>query len=333
MVDRRDKGVILIIVLWLLAALSLLALGLAYRLSLEGRIMRNRRDRTEMLELGRAAVALAQARIERSETGVTFHGQPWARPILLSDMDFAELGADALRRCRVEAIVFDELGKLNINSCTRGQLLAVPGVDEAISAAIIDWRDADDTPLPLGAEDRFYGRLEPAYSCKNGPFYSITELLLLRGMESALFAGPSQGAMMDADDPHREYRPAGLADFLTTKGEGRININTASPEILMAAVPGFDELMIENLIAFRRGMDGIARTEDDVAVESFEMLEEIGGMTEFAINQARMHCVLSSDVFHIRVVVTAPDATARLELNVDVVRSESGLEITCWRET
>lgn len=322
----------LIIVLWLLAALSLLALGLAYRLRLESRIQRYRHARTEMLELARAAVTLASARIERSDGALTFCGQPWARPIVLDERDMTEMAGNALERYTAEALVFDELGRLNVNLATRGQLLSIPGMDEAISGAIIDWRDADDVPLQLGAESRYYARMEVPYACKSAPLESIWELLLVRGIDRDVFGAARREPLIDTQNPLWRYRETGLRDFLTVRGDGRINLNTACPEVLIAAVPGLDELMIESLMWFRDGADGVARTADDRGIASFESLHEIGGMTEFAINQAAMRCVLSSDVFHVRVQVTERKSGAQLNLDVGLKRGERGLETIFWRE-
>ena len=332
LMHRRQRGVILIIVMWLLAALSLLTLGLAYRLRLEARIMRYRNDRREMLELARAAVTLARARIERSEGPLTYYGQPWAAPIVISEADLSDMGSDALQRWRVEALVFDELGKLNVNAATRGQLMQIPGMDEEISAAIIDWRDEDNDEMSQGAEARYYQELTPPYISKNAPLESIWELLLVRGIDTELFAGRRPARLIDEGSSDWAYWPEGLRDFLTVHGQGRININTAGPEVLAAAVPGLDSYMIENLLAFRRGVDGVERTGDDRPIESFDELEQIGGMTEFAINQAAMHCVLSSQTFHIHVRVSGVDSTASLELDVGVRRSGRGLETLYWRE-
>ena len=320
-------------VLWLLAALSLLALGLSYRLRLEGRIQRYRHARTEMLELARAAVTLASARIERSDGEFTFCGQPWARPIVLEESDLADMAGDVLEDYVAEALVFDELGRLNVNSATRGQLLSIPGMEEDISGAVIDWRDENDVPLPLGAESRYYAQMAVPYACKSAPLESIWELLLVRGIDLDIFGGVNRERLTEKDNPLWRYRESGLRDFLTVYGDGRVNLNTACPEVLFAAVPGLDESMIESLLWFRDGTDGVARTADDRGIESFEMLQEIGGMTDFAINQAAMRCVLSSDVFHVRVQVTERKSGAQLDLDVGFTRGERGLETIFWRES
>jgi type II secretory pathway component PulK len=68
-------------------------------------------------------------------------------------------------------------------------LMALPGMTDEISDAILDWIDADDTPRPSGAESDFYGSLSPPYAARNGPPVTIEELLLVRGVTPELLFG------------------------------------------------------------------------------------------------------------------------------------------------
>lgn len=52
-----------------------------------------------------------------------------------------------------------------------------------------------------------------------------------------------------------------VKDLITVYGEGKININTGSPEILKIA--GLDEGIIDTILAYRKGADGQEMTEDD----------------------------------------------------------------------
>lgn len=327
----RKHGVILIITLWLLAALSLLVLGLAYRLRLEGRIVRYRHTKREMLELARGAVAVARARIERASAEVTFYGQSWAFPILLREESFADLAAGVKDRFRVEAIVLDELGKLNVNSATRAQLMGVPNVDEYISGAIVDWRDADDIPVDFGAEEHYYSSLSPAIHCKNDPLESIWELGLLKDVSARLVMGPPESHLAMPEDIKWEFRPESLTDYLTVYGDGRVNINTASLPVL-SAIPGIEDDLAQQIISFRKGPDALERTADDNPIEDFQELEEIGYMTEFAILQLYANCVLKSNVFRVRVRVADLKRGAVMFLDVDLRRGENGMETVAWRE-
>lgn len=99
----------------------------------------------------------------------------------------------------------DEAGKLNLNTITQARLptlLALPGMTEELAAAIVDWVDTDDDITPNGAESETYERLQPAYSCKNGPFESIEELALLNGATREILYGEdaNQNGVLDPNE-------------------------------------------------------------------------------------------------------------------------------------
>ncbi len=329
---HNKRGVILIVTLWLLAVLSLLALSLAYRLRLEGKIVRYRFRRVEMLELARAASTIASTRINRSSADFTWFAEGWAAPVTLSDTDFGDLAPDILQNYLVEAVVFDELSRLNANFATRAQVSTFTLADDPLAGALIDWRDGNDTPVEYGAEFPYYASLVPPRKCKNDRLDSIYELLLLPDVSSSRFYGPDGYAFSRIEGASSfDIYPGGLRDLLTVYGDGPINLNTAWPEVLLA-IPGLDPEMVENILYYRAGADGIERTPDDVCFESFDEMENVGAMTEFAIHQLDLHCVLKSDTFNIRVGVTHRPSGSRLCLDTVVRKGDRGLEILSWRE-
>jgi type II secretory pathway component PulK len=80
--------------------------------------------------------------------------------------------------------------------------------------AIEDWIDGDDEERAGGAERSWYAGRPGAVTPANEPLRSLGELGLVRGFDVDLLA---------------RLRP-----FLTVTGEGRVNPNTASPEVLAA---------------------------------------------------------------------------------------------------
>jgi DNA uptake protein ComE-like DNA-binding protein len=83
----------------------------------------------------------------------------------------------------------DEGSKININTANRDTLMKLPGMSADIADAIIDWRDTDDQPGASGAETDYYQSLQPPYRCKNGPFETVEELLLVKGVTPDLLYG------------------------------------------------------------------------------------------------------------------------------------------------
>jgi general secretion pathway protein K len=103
--------------------------------------------------------------------------------------------------------------------------------------SIKDWMDEDDETTGFGAEESYYQSLEHPYSCRNAPFESIDELLLVKGITSELFYGTDE--------------IPGISDYLTVQGDGRININTADPLVLAALSDDLDSTMIEEMVGYR----------------------------------------------------------------------------------
>jgi general secretion pathway protein K len=108
--------------------------------------------------------------------------------------------------------------------------------------AILDWRDPDDLLHAHGAEAAYYRELTPPYHPQNGRFRSLEELLLVRGMTREILEGtvsePARRAQLLAQDPaERAFGPGeylGIRPLLSVHGSGRVNIQAAAAEVLMA---------------------------------------------------------------------------------------------------
>jgi general secretion pathway protein K len=117
---------------------------------------------------------------------------------------------------------------------------AVAGADEAedLLDAIGDWIDQDDEERHGGAEESYYRGRTPSYSCRNGPFVTLEELLLVKGMTPELLFG---------DAEHE-----GLVESITVMGDnGAINLNTAPLPVLQALSPEMTPKLAQELIDFR----------------------------------------------------------------------------------
>ena len=58
---------------------------------------------------------------------------------------------------------------------------------EALRAALVDWLDGDGTQSLSGAEDTYYGRLDPPYRAANVAASTVTEVRSVRGYSQSLF--------------------------------------------------------------------------------------------------------------------------------------------------
>ena len=186
----------------------------------------------------------------------------------------------AVMQCTIE----DECGKLNLNALFPNpeqpeanpvlekvlrNLFQLLEVKEDPTDAILDWIDTDDDTRSKGAESDYYGGLTTPYACKNGPMDSINELLLIAGITPELFfdcnldpAAQETQQKTPQKTPQKTQgqdeppRRISLADLLTVHGniEGRINVNTAQPELLEAllmSLDGGDPGMVQTIVETR----------------------------------------------------------------------------------
>lgn len=163
---------------------------------------------------------------------------------------------DSLGRGTFKYTISDEDGKLNLNKVSIDQLKDLfldSGVDvsdvDIIVDSIMDWRDTNDLHMLNGAEEDYYRSLEKPYSCKDGPFDSVEELLLVRGMTAEILYGTSKQPNEDKDYGEENYE--GVAEYLTVKGSGKVNINTASRLVLELTMG--DEIANEILVQRESG--------------------------------------------------------------------------------
>jgi len=117
--------------------------------------------------------------------------------------------------------IVDEASKLNINTATKKQLMQLAGMTEEIAGAIIDWRDEDNNTGAEGAEAEHYLNLHPGYAIRNGPFRTIRELLLVKGVTFDLLYGEDtnlNGQLDYNENDGEETFPADNADDILDQG-------------------------------------------------------------------------------------------------------------------
>ncbi len=105
--------------------------------------------------------------------------------------------------------------------------------------AVVDWLDSDDDESPYGAENSYYESLEKPYQARNGMIEFVEELLLVRGITTELLYGNDE--------------KSGLAEYISVNSTGgKININTAPPEVFQALDDRISQEDVENITAFRQ---------------------------------------------------------------------------------
>jgi type II secretory pathway component PulK len=243
----NERGVALMIVLWVMTLLMIIVSEFAYTMKVEGAAVRNFKDEAEAYYLASAGVNMALAEISESYDLVCL-GRDGALVFKKKEKEvLQDIKAERealLGGGKVFYTVTDEKGKININSAARetiSDLLRVTGVEAAdrdiIADSVLDWRDPNQEHHMNGAETDYYSSLLQPYAAKDGPLDMVEELLLVQGVTPEIFYGAGKvPPELGSRDGSSGWGYKGISRHLTVRGDGMININTADESVLEAAL-------------------------------------------------------------------------------------------------
>ena len=103
---------------------------------------------------------------------------------------------------------------------------------------LLDWLDRDDIERIHGAESEYYGGLETPYSCANGTLQTLDQLAMVKGY----------GKGLSTEDGRR----VDLTPYVTLYTDGKVNINTAPPEVLQCLSEQLDSAMAKAIADYRK---------------------------------------------------------------------------------
>jgi len=181
-INGRNKGLIIVAVLWVVMILNVIVATLGHNSRLDIKVRQVRTEDFRCKWACRAGIETAIGVLNEDTRASDCLTDLW------SDND-EDLNNVSIEQCRFSVRVIDESSKLNINTTTRGQLLALPYMEPYIADAIIDWRDENDTISGEGVESGYYQNLPFRYTIRNGPFKTIRELPLVKDVTEQLFYG------------------------------------------------------------------------------------------------------------------------------------------------
>lgn len=213
--SSSQRGIALVVVLWLVALLALMAVSQTAAVRTETQVVGN------LVEAANARAA-AYAGLQLAIVDLA---KPLPAREMSADGSFYTLGFTS---AQLFISISDESGKVDLNAAP-GTLLDVllaaseveAGRREALVAAILDWRDRDKLRRLNGAEEEDYRAAGLDYGPRNGPFQSLEELALVRGFDASLFHA--------------------LAGNLTIySGSAAVNPAVAPPGVLQA-LPGYGD--------------------------------------------------------------------------------------------
>jgi competence ComEA-like helix-hairpin-helix protein len=279
------RGSILVGVLWCMVLLSILVIGVLHTARMDLMVVKNYGDRVQAHYLAlagaeRAKALLYQDVITRQQTAKNHTGSLYSDPKDFKDVSLGRGKFRVFRRAPQEdggGIIYgisDEESRLNLNTASANQLTNLSGITSDIVGAIMTWRSAasQDPANQGGANSDYYISLRPPYLARNGPFQTVRELLMVRGVTRALLLGndQNQNGFLDSDDdlpdqgmpgsnPPIPPKP-GWASILTitdtdkdvdASGKDRINPQTAD-ENNLSAIPGLTQDIARAIVSYRR---------------------------------------------------------------------------------
>jgi competence ComEA-like helix-hairpin-helix protein len=294
----RPAGSILIGVLWCMVLLSVLVIGVLHTARMDLLVVKNYGDRVQAHYLALAGVERAKALlyqdvVTRQQTARNHTGSLYNDAKYFQDVPLGRGKFQVFRRSPPEdggGILYgisDEESRLNVNIASAGQLTNLTGMTPDILGAIIVWRSAatQNTTALGGANSDYYMSLRPPYLARNGPFQTVRELLMVRGVTPELLLGNDynqNGFLDDDEDPSGEGLPGskppppphpGWADLLTVTdtdknvnaaGQDRVNPQTADQSTL-SAVPGITPVIARAIISYR-GQNQLQSLDDLLSV-------------------------------------------------------------------
>ncbi len=314
-----SEGAALIVALWTVLILSLLIGGMAYEMHVEAGITSYARKRMKAQVAARGGVEYAKFLLEKSFDTSAFEEsdeEKEALRILAKNLSrgIGVSGAQvAMGDSSAKVDILPEAGRRNVNKLGDEdweELLDQAGVPEEdwpeLIDCFMDWTDAGDEHRLNGAEESDAYYKEQGYKPKNAPLDTVDELMLIKGFTPAIvYGGPPP-------DPKGEPL-RGIAHLLTTFGDGKVNVNTASREVLLTLTADngkmMDEWVVDDILKFRAGDDGLPNTKDD----GFESVEE-------AISKTGMDPTLSGRI----------SVSDRTFVRVTSIGENHGVECGVW---
>ncbi len=292
-VSRKERGSALLLVLWAILLMSIAVMGAMEFINYSV-------DENVQVAHEFQAMLLAESGIALGLHPDVDPGDPVLKQNVGSDSGF-------------EVTVTTEGSRIPINYLTNStfrdavyNLFVYWGLstDEANVAAdsLADWVDTDDNVRSQGAESDYYQGLGYDSFPRQTDFGSVDEMILVRGMDAV------------------ERRKPDWRNYFSTLGDGTVDVNRASKDVLMAVCDA-TEGDVNNLINERNGSDGVAGTEDDVKL-TMDSAKDLLGLD--TAKYQTLQSLLTDDQPTRRVESVGRLGTAKYKVVVIAQRQEDG---------
>jgi general secretion pathway protein K len=309
----EGRGAALIVTLLIITTLTGLTIAFSEDSSIELPLAGYTKNGHRAHEIGRSGIHLAMALLDMDkDKEMDSLNEDWAR---ISPENFPETMPEDLT---FAVRVIDESSKLNLNSLRTadgeideegaerlGRLFRILGIEEKRLNPVLDWLDADDIERLDGAENDYYESLKDFFGCANSPFITIGQIFLVKGMKEVHRFG--------------DGKQRALLDFLTIYSDGKVNVNTASPEVLQSLDEEIDDNLAQAIIAYR--------SEEDF--KTIEDLRKVAGVGEELFDRIKEALTVKSSFFSIEISGKSQEAVTQIKAIAS--REEKGPRLIYWQ--
>lgn len=269
----NERGMVLLLVLVVVALLTALLSEFSFSSLVDLRLAETFRDSSRAYYLAKGGVRAGRMLLQDDRNQYDGPDELWSQGVVgypVADGTVSITIEDLGGKVDLNRLV-TKLGNVDPvikDRCLR--LFTELGFDDpaGLVDALIDWLDPDDDPQPLGAESNYYQGLAHPYPAKNGPLDSFDELLMVKGFSPQVVKA--------------------LAPHATVYGSDKINVNTASKEVLLSLSDQMDEDAANAIID--------ARTDEPF--KTLQQVKDLPGM-ETLYGAIYLYIDVKSDTYRI----------------------------------
>ncbi len=336
---KTNSAIILIVTLWIMAVLTLLALGIGRQTRVDLALSKYKIGKMRSRHTAWSAVFYGiqllgeQRSSSMEERGLEKTGERLFKDIRTSYGSFDMRQVSTPEQQTVRYGFSDEAQRINLNALTLQnarilrELILELGYDEqtaeTVSASLIDWKDADDnlSDRSFGAEEDYYQRKKRPYHCKNAPLESLEEFLSVRGMDDRLWS---------------DLKP--YVTIVPVEGPLKVNFSDAPRIVLLALARCFSgartntdlsdaQSLVRKVLEYRAGPDGEENTDDDRPVDLKDIV--LNAKEKVLASSLLMYEQKRPAFFRMEILAEAEPMRVMTRLNT-VIRL-SDLSVVSWR--
>ncbi len=237
---KNNKASILLIALWILFLLASFVIVLNAYVQPNMQVLNKIMHRTKTYYLAQAGFKRAVIEVGADKTNlVDGKNESWY------------LNENIFKQIKMEDGLYDVYSKLDNKDLRYGltdeeSKINIALVSENILSNLFEFLGGLNK---LPAQDLVKAVVD--YRKQHG-FYYLAEVLMVRNFDKQLYDQ--------------------LKNKITIYGEGKVNVNTASREVLKCI--GFNDALVEKIIIYRQGLDAKEATEDDIVFSSETLIAD-----------------------------------------------------------